>query len=465
MKNHSLTFGGAFEKFHSDNSFYFGIQSAYSYASLADFYADANGYLANPNRTVSPVTLLNFQVKYLLQPGQTIPPLQPLDVRYTSGYGQDEWRTAAELHVDGRPARRRAEVRRYGVRQPGRRRADVPRSGWFSRQVLRPAASRIRRRTGRPAWASTGMSCRMAPRRCAAEPASSPASRRSSGSRTRSATPACCTDSSRAEPPPRFRSTRIRTDTSQRRPAASASSYELDVTDASFRFPQTWRTNIGADRKLPWGLVGTVDFIYNRDVNAPVYINANLPPAESAYTGVDNRPRWVATTAFPACITSGGPFGTGGQAGPCVTRLNNAVGNSVTAAYVIKNQNQNRSWDIAGSVAKTLTHGFARSGAATATACRRASSSHRPRQAVRGGRRIRSRSTRTTRRWRTRRTRLASACSSRPLIPTSTFRFGSTTVSAFYEAHPTYCPSPGLRPGRRARTRATSSRATRTETL
>ena len=72
-----------FEKFHSDNSFYFGIQSAYSYNTLADFYADANGYLANPNRTVSPVTPANFQVKYLLQPGQTTPPLQPLDVRYT----------------------------------------------------------------------------------------------------------------------------------------------------------------------------------------------------------------------------------------------------------------------------------------------------------------------------------------------------------------------------------------------
>ena len=54
-KNHSMTFGGNVEKFHSDNSFYFGIQSAYSYNTLADFYADANGYLANPNRTVSPV--------------------------------------------------------------------------------------------------------------------------------------------------------------------------------------------------------------------------------------------------------------------------------------------------------------------------------------------------------------------------------------------------------------------------
>jgi len=34
------------------------------------------------------------------------------------------------------------------------------------------------------------------------------------------------------------------------------------VTDQGFRFPQTWRTNIGVDRRLPWGLIGTVDYIY-----------------------------------------------------------------------------------------------------------------------------------------------------------------------------------------------------------
>jgi hypothetical protein len=145
------------------------------------------------------------------------------------------------------------------------------------------------------------------------------------------------------------------------KPAATggvAASYELDVTDQSFRFPQTWRTNAGVDRKLPWGLVGTVDYIYNRDLNDPVYINANLPAAESAYTGVDNRPRWVATPAFPTCASSG-------QAGPCVTRLNNAVGNQVTAAYVIKNQSQNRSWNIAASVSKTSSAGFAFKGGYT----------------------------------------------------------------------------------------------------
>src|SRR5207342_162730 len=92
-------FGGTVEKFHSDNSFYFGIQSSYSYNTLADFYADADGYLANPNRTVSPVNLSIFQVKYLLQPGLTAPPLQELDVWYGSGYAQDEWRVKPNMSV------------------------------------------------------------------------------------------------------------------------------------------------------------------------------------------------------------------------------------------------------------------------------------------------------------------------------------------------------------------------------
>ena len=146
---------------------------------------------------------------------------------------------------------------------------------------------------------------------------------------------------SRPATPPRSRSTRIPTATSRRRPARAAASYELDVTDQGFRFPQTWRTNIGVDRRLPWGLIGTLDYIYNRDLNAPVYINANLPAAQSAYTGVDNRPRWVATAAFPACAAAG-------QARPVRHAVEQRVGNQITANYVIKNQSENRSWNIVG---------------------------------------------------------------------------------------------------------------------
>jgi len=360
-KNHSLTFGGTLEKFHSDNSFYFGIQSAYAYNTLADFYTDAQGYLANPNRTVSPVTLLGFQVKYLLQPGQTTPPMQPLDVIYAGGYIQDEWRPKTNLTVTA------------GVR------IDVPRFG--NTAFDNPAADALtfRDQDGSAVQYNTGALPEAKPYWSPRvgfnySPAGDQATQLRGGTGLFSGKPPYVWISNQIGNTGvlyGFIDTRTTTaypfnpNPDKYKPAAtggSAASYELDVTDKGFRFPQTWRTNIGLDRRLPWGLVGTLDYIYNRDVNAPVYLNANLPGPEGAYTGVDNRPRWAATAAgatpapgitiaLPTCAANG-------QAGACFTRLNNAPGNQITNNYVIKNQSQNRSWNISGAVTKNVTNGL-----------------------------------------------------------------------------------------------------------
>ena len=58
------------ERYTSENVFFPGSQSVYVYNSLADFYTDANDYLANPNRTTSPVTLRRFQVRWNNIPGR-----------------------------------------------------------------------------------------------------------------------------------------------------------------------------------------------------------------------------------------------------------------------------------------------------------------------------------------------------------------------------------------------------------
>ena len=93
---HSLTFGVSLEKYNSENVFFPGKQSSYVYNSLADFYTDLNGYLANPNRTTSPITLRRFQVRYTNIPGQE-KPIQPLEVWYTGGYAQDVWRPKSNV--------------------------------------------------------------------------------------------------------------------------------------------------------------------------------------------------------------------------------------------------------------------------------------------------------------------------------------------------------------------------------
>ena len=287
------------EKFHSDNSFYFGIQSAYSYNTLADFYADANGFLANPNRTVAAGNLSRFQVKYLLQPGQTTPPMQPLDVVYAGGYIQDEWRPQTNLTVTA------------GLR------IDVPKFG--NTAFDNPVADTLtfRDQDGSPVKYNSGA----LPETTAVLLA---ARRASTGTSTATRRRRCAAESGlfSGKPPYVWISNQIgntgvlygfidsgnttaypfNPNPDKYKPAATggtAASYELDVTDQGFRFPQTWRTNIGVDRRLPWGMVGTIDYIYNRDLNAPVYINANLPAAAGAYTGVDNRARWAAPPALP----------------------------------------------------------------------------------------------------------------------------------------------------------------------
>ncbi|MSO83801.1 MAG: hypothetical protein EXQ53_10990 [Acidobacteria bacterium] len=131
-----------------------------------------------------------------------------------------------------------------------------------------------------------------------------------------------------------------------------ATSYALNVTDPDFKFPQVWRSNVAIDRKLPGGIVSTTEYLFAKDVNGNYYINANLPAAQSAFTGIDPRPRWVGT----ACAANGQPGG-------CVTRINNDVGNQVTAAYVLQNGNEGRSWTIAQTLAKTTAFGLSLRGA------------------------------------------------------------------------------------------------------
>jgi Carboxypeptidase regulatory-like domain len=361
-KNHSITFGGNVEKFHSDNSFYFGIQSSYSYHSLADFYTDANSYLANPNRTTSPVTLDNFAVKYLLQPGQTTPPLQPLDVIYAGGYIQDEWRPQSNLTVTA------------GLR------IDVPKFG--NTAFDNPVADQLtfRDQDGSAVKYNTGALPEATPYYSPRagfnwDPKGDQVTQIRGGSGLFSGKPPyvwisnqigntgvlygfISTNNTNAYP--------FNPSADKFKPAptgGTAASYELDVTDKGFRFPQTWRNNIGLDRKLGWGLVGSIDYIYNRDLNAPVYVNANLPAPTGTFTGVDNRNRWTATPAgtalLPGVTIALPPCAATGQVGPCNLRLNNAPGDQITNNFVIKDQNQNRSQNISGSVTKTMTKGFA----------------------------------------------------------------------------------------------------------
>lgn len=110
-------------------------------------------------------------------------------------------------------------------------------------------------------------------------------------------------------------------------PGQAASSYNIAVTDRDFKFPQVWRSNLAVDQQLPWGIIGSVEFIYNKEINNVNYVNINLEPSNGNLSGPDNRP------TFPGRGLSG-------------TAQNNAnrVVDKITDAIQLNNVNKGRGY-------------------------------------------------------------------------------------------------------------------------
>jgi outer membrane receptor protein involved in Fe transport len=327
--NHAFTFGATAQRYESENVFFPGSQSVYVYNSLADFYTDANDYLANPNRTTSPVTLRRFQVRWMNIPGLE-KPLQPLEVWYTGLYAQDEWQLSRNVKLT------------YGLRM------DVPFFGETGFQNVNADALTFRDENGQPVQYQTAKlpdaNVLWSPRvGFNWDVTGTRSTQVRGGTGVFTGPPAYVWISNQIGNTgvltgfAQLDNTRLRPwnpDPNAYKPAnvtgAPASSYELALTDPDFKFPQTWRTNLAVDQRLPGGFVGTGEFIYNRDVNGIYYINANLPAAQSTFVGADNRPRWTS----------------------------NRIHSNVSNAIVLKNQNEGRSWSASASLQKTFRQGM-----------------------------------------------------------------------------------------------------------
>jgi hypothetical protein len=318
---HSFTFGYTAERYESENVFFPGSQSAYVFNSLNDFYTAANGGAVNLRR---------FQLRWANIPGME-KPIQPLEVFYTGGYAQDDWRVLPNLRLT---AGVRVDVPFFGetgfsnpnanaltfrdedgspVQYDTSKLPDAnllwsPRVG-FNWDVTGDRQTQVRGGTGiftgRPAyvWISNQIG------------------------NTGVLTGFEQFDNTTLRPfnpdPNFYKPTSVTGD--------PASSYELALTNPDFKFPQLWRNNIAIDRRLPGGWTGTVEFLYNRDVNGTYYINANLSEPNSAFVGADTRPRWV-----------------GG----------NRIHSHVANAIVLKNQNVGRSWNFSTSAERSLRDGL-----------------------------------------------------------------------------------------------------------
>jgi len=65
---------------------------------------------------------------------------------------------------------------------------------------------------------------------------------------------------------------------------------DVDLFVDDFKYPQIFRGSIAVDQQLPWGMVGTAEFMYTKTLNNIDVKNVNLRPSTENLEGPDNRP-------------------------------------------------------------------------------------------------------------------------------------------------------------------------------
>ena len=65
---------------------------------------------------------------------------------------------------------------------------------------------------------------------------------------------------------------------------------DVDLFTENFKYPQVFRTSLGIDQSLPWGMIGSVELTYTKTVNNIDIKNVNLKPSVASLEGADNRP-------------------------------------------------------------------------------------------------------------------------------------------------------------------------------
>ncbi len=113
---------------------------------------------------------------------------------------------------------------------------------------------------------------------------------------------------------------------------ATLKTYEVDLVTSKFRMPQTWRSTLGFDYKLPLDIVASLEFLYSQDINAPFYRNANLD-YNTATTADDGRFRYT----------------------------NARINKDITGAYVLDNINMGHQFFTTVSLNKQFASGISAS--------------------------------------------------------------------------------------------------------
>jgi hypothetical protein len=134
-----------------------------------------------------------------------------------------------------------------------------------------------------------------------------------------------------------------------------------------FKFPQTWKSNLAIDAQLPGGIVGTLEGIYNKDLNIAMGRNINLVApqalnvvdADGASAYPDSRPIYPSTvpTRFINPLTSLAPGPTNPNPSTPVAN-GDARGTQALNAIVLDNGSEGYYWSLTAKLEKQFDNGL-----------------------------------------------------------------------------------------------------------
>ncbi|WP_293297873.1 TonB-dependent receptor [Pedobacter sp. UBA4863] len=122
----------------------------------------------------------------------------------------------------------------------------------------------------------------------------------------------------------------------------------ITVISPDLKMPQTWKTSLAIDAKLPGGVIGTLEGIYNSDINTAFWNNVNLktPSALNVSGYADNR------VIYP-----------NSNSDKYIVKLNNGQPSTTTGGafntYRLENGSKGHYYAVTAKLEKQFSNGFA----------------------------------------------------------------------------------------------------------